>query len=30
LSAARDYDVRRLFADAHKRQKLSGHSVANL
>ena len=30
LSAARGHDVHRLFADARKRQKLSGHPVANL
>ena len=30
LSAARGHDIHRLFADARKRQKLSGHSVVNL
>lgn len=30
LSAARGHDVHRLFADARKRQKVSGHPVANL
>jgi hypothetical protein len=30
LSAARGHDVHRLFADARKRQKLSGHPVVNL
>lgn len=30
LSAVRGHDVHRLFADARKRQKLSGHPVANL
>lgn len=30
LSAARGHDVNRLFADARKRQKLSGHRVVNL
>jgi len=30
LSAARGHDIHRLFADARKRQKLSGHPVANL
>ena len=30
LSAARGHDVRRLFAEARKRQKLSGHPVVNL
>jgi hypothetical protein len=30
LSAARGHDVDRLFADARKRQKLSGHPVVNL
>ena len=30
LSAAREHDVHRLFADARKRQKLSGHPVVNL
>ena len=30
LSAARGHDVHRLFANARKRQKLSGHRVANL
>ena len=30
LSAARGHDVHRLFADARKRQGLSGHPVANL
>ena len=29
-SAARGHDVHRLFADARKRQKLSGHPVVNL
>ena len=29
LSAARGHDVHRLFADARKRQKLSGHTVVN-
>ena len=30
LSASRRHDVHRLFADARKRQKLSGHRVVNL
>jgi hypothetical protein len=30
LSAAYGHDVDRLFADARKRQKLSGHPVVNL
>lgn len=30
LSAARGHSVDRLFADARKRQKLSGHPVVNL
>jgi hypothetical protein len=30
LSAAREHNVHRLFAEARKRQKLSGHPVANL
>ena len=30
LSAARGHAVHRLFADARKRQKLSGHPVINL
>ena len=30
LSTAREHDVHRLFADARKRQKLSGHPVVNL
>ena len=30
LSAARGHDVHRLFADARKNQKLSGHPVVNL
>jgi hypothetical protein len=30
LSAARGHDIHRLFADARKRQKLSGHPVVNL
>jgi hypothetical protein len=30
LSAARGHDVHRLFADARKRQELSGHPVVNL
>ena len=30
LSAARGHDIHRLFADARKRQELSGHPVANL
>ncbi len=30
LPAARGHDVHRLFADARKRQKLSGHPVVNL
>jgi hypothetical protein len=30
LSAARGHNVHRLFADARKRQKLSGHRVVNL
>jgi hypothetical protein len=30
LSAARGHDVHRLFADARKRQKLTGHPVVNL
>ena len=30
LSAARGHDVHRLFAEARKRQKLSGHRVVNL
>lgn len=30
LSAARGHDVHRLFTDARKRQKLSGHPVVNL
>jgi hypothetical protein len=30
LSAARGHDVHRLFADARRRQKLSGHPVVNL
>ena len=30
LSAARGYDVNRLFAEARERQKLSGHPVVNL
>ena len=30
LSAARDHDVHRLFADARERQALSGHPVVNL
>jgi len=30
LSAARGHAVHRLFADARKRQKLSGHLVINL
>ncbi len=30
LSAARGHDVHRLFADARKRQKLSGHPIVNL
>jgi len=30
LSAARGHDIHRLFADARKRQKLSGHQVVNL
>ena len=30
LSAARGHDVHRLFADARKRQKVSGHPVVNL
>ena len=29
LSAARGHDVHRLFADARKRQKRSGHPVVN-
>jgi hypothetical protein len=30
LSAARGHSIDRLFADARKRQKLSGHPVVNL
>jgi len=30
LSAARGHDVHRLFADARKRQKRSGHPIVNL
>lgn len=30
LSAARGHDVHRLFAEARKRQKRSGHPVVNL
>jgi hypothetical protein len=30
LSAARGHDVHRLFAEAHERQKRSGHRVVNL
>jgi hypothetical protein len=30
LSAARGHDVHQLFADARKRQKLSGHLVVDL
>lgn len=30
LSAERGHDVHRLFADARKRQKLSGHPIVNL
>jgi hypothetical protein len=30
LSAARGHSIDRLFADARKRQKLSGHPVLNL
>jgi hypothetical protein len=30
LSAARGHDVHRLFAEARKRQKHSGHPVVNL
>ena len=30
LSAARGHDIHRLFADARKRQELSGHPVVNL
>jgi hypothetical protein len=30
LSASHGHDVDRLFADARKRQKLSGHPVVNL
>ena len=30
LSAARGHSIDRLFADARKRQKLSGHRVVNL
>ena len=30
LSAARGHDIHRLFGDARKRQKLSGHPVVNL
>ncbi len=30
LSAARGHDIHRLYADARKRQKLSGHPVVNL
>ncbi|MEK7684695.1 MAG: hypothetical protein AAB466_04670 [Verrucomicrobiota bacterium] len=30
LSAARGHDIHHLFADARKRQKLSGHPVVNL
>ncbi len=30
LSAARGHDVHRLFAEARKRQKQSGHPVADL
>ena len=30
LSAARGHDVHRLFAEARKRQKLSGHPVVKL
>ena len=30
LSVARGHDVHRLFADARKRQKLSGHPIVNL
>ena len=30
LSAARGHDVHRLFADARKRQKSSGHPIVNL
>jgi hypothetical protein len=30
LSAARGHDVEKLFADARKRQKHSGHRVVNL
>jgi len=30
LSAARGHDVHRLFAEARKREKLSGHPVVNL
>lgn len=29
-SAARGHDIHRLFADARKREKLSGHPIANL
>ena len=30
LSAARGHDVHRLFAEARKREKVSGHPLANL
>ena len=30
LSASYGHDVNRLFADARKRQELSGHPIANL